>query len=150
MDGVADGDRPDPVPLAGHGLPDRDDVEGEDRVFLGRNGPEIGPDPVVEDVLVHRLHGLARAVDDDRLLPLPDQQVGHERDVLHVIEMAVRQEDVVDPQDLVELQAGGDRPRVDAQSIAEQEAGGLVSGELAAVTAEDADPHVAPFGDSRP
>ena len=87
---------------------------------------------------------------DDGLVPLADEKVGHERHVLHVIEVAMSQEDVVDPQDLVELEGGGDCPRVDAEGFVEQEAGRLVPGQLAAMTAEDADLHVPPFGNSRP
>ena len=148
MDRVAHRDRTDPVTLAGHRFPDRDDVEGEDRILLGGDHPEVGPDAVVEHVLVHRLHRLAGAVDDDGLLPLADEEVGHERHVLHVIEVAVGQEDVVDPQDLVQLERGGDRPRIDAERLVEQETGRLVSGQLAAMTAENADFHVAVSSDT--
>src|SRR3954464_7382471 len=149
MDGMPHGNRPDPQPLTDHGFGNRNRVEGEYGIVPGGNRPEVGPHPVVEDVPVHRLDGFARSVYDDRPAPLADQQIGHQRDVLDVIEMAVREEDVVDPQDLVELQGRSDRARVHAQRAVDEETGGLVPGELSAVTAEDANLHVASFSNPR-
>src|SRR5439155_25281199 len=88
-----------------------------------------------------RLRG---AVHEHPLLPLSDQQIGHQRDVLHVIEMRMGEEDVVDLEDVVELQGGGDRPAVDGQLLLDEESGGAVSGKLAAVAPEDLDAHQSP------
>src|SRR3954470_2824636 len=149
MDRMPHGNRPDPEPLTNDGFGNRNRVEGEYGIVPGGNRPEVRPHPVVEDIPVHRLDGFARSVYDDRPAPLADQQVGHQRDVLDVIEMAVREEDVVDPQDLVELQGRRDRARGAAQGVVGEETGGLGPGELAAVTAEDATLHVAPFSNPR-
>src|SRR6267378_2184790 len=141
IDRVVHRDGPDAVALAGHRVADGHLLEGDHRVLGGGDHAEVGPDAVVEDVLVHRLNRLGRTVDDDRLLPPTDQDVGHQRHVLHVIEMAVGEEDVVDLQDLVEPQDGGDRAAVHAQLPVDEEAGRAVLGQLSAVAAEDAQLH---------
>src|SRR5205823_9623906 len=69
------------------------------------------------------------------------QHVGHQRNVLHVIEVAVREEDVVDLQDLLEAQHGGDGAAVHAQLPVDEETRRAMLGKLSAVAAEDAQLH---------
>src|SRR5437762_5379613 len=58
--------------------------------------------------------------------------------------MRMGEEDVVDLEDVVELQGGGDRPAIDGQLLLDEESGGAVSGKLAAVAPEDLDAHQSP------
>jgi hypothetical protein len=74
-------------------------------------------------------------VDGDRLVAPADDQIRHQRQILHVIEMAVAHEDVVDLAELLERQRARERARVERQHAVHEEARGATRGKLTTMTA---------------
>jgi hypothetical protein len=82
--------------------------------------------------------------DGDRRLPPADDEVGEEREVLHVVEVAVGEDDVVHAGQRREVERGGQRAGVERERSVHEEAGAPAPGELTAVTAQHAEVHGSP------
>ena len=86
--------------------------------LLGRgNAGEVRPQRAVEHVLLERPGAGVARPDGDGRLPPADHQVGEQRQVLHVVEVAVGEDDVVDPRQRRQLERRGQRPGVQRQGI---------------------------------
>ena len=86
---------------------------------------------------LERVQRAPGGVDVHRFAAPPEDVVGERRQILHMIEVGVGDEDVVDLRLPVELEGAGERTRVDGQMPIDQEAGRAVTRGFAAMTAED-------------
>ena len=103
---------------------------------------EVRPEPPVEEAMrrsVSVAPGEAWTVTGRRRRPtMRSASSGH---VLHVVEVGVGEEDVVHPVELGEIEARGERARVERQPAVDEEAGAAVAAQLAAGGPQDPDPH---------
>src|SRR3990172_6632551 len=119
--------------------PRREGPDGERGAAGARDAGEVGPEPPVEDVLPQRSHASRRPVHHDGPVAVRGHEIGEERHVLHVVEVRVREQDVVDPEQLFQRERGGERAGVDGEAVVDEEARRPARAQLTAPAAEDAE-----------
>src|SRR6266850_2038483 len=122
--GVARGDRRDVASRQGNRFSDFDLLVAQKWRLGGRDLAEIGPDRPVEKMVAHDLDRGALGIDRERLGPHAAHRVDEERNRGHVVEVRVRDEDVVDQRELGERQVADAGAGVDQNVAVEKKGGG--------------------------
>ena len=126
-------------------LADLERHEAQHRVLGGGQPREVGPQVVVEEVVAQHGQRLRQRVHLDgggaARLAAAQHAVGQQRHAQHMVEMRVREQDVVDALQRVEREIADARSRVDQDVLVEQEAGGAAVARDRPGAAEDLDFH---------
>src|SRR6266853_5805027 len=89
--------------------------------FFGtRDLREIGPDAPVEDVTAQDIQRCRYGPKRERLVAHPPDGIDHERNARDVIEVRVREKDVIDEGEFGEREVGDPRPGVDENVVVEE------------------------------
>ena len=126
-------------------LADAERHEAQHRIFGGGQAREVGPELVVEQVVAQHGQRLGQRVHLDRggaaRLAAAQHAVGQQRHAQHVVQVRVREQDVVDAFQLVEREVADAGAGVDQHILVEQEAGGAAVARDRPGAAEDLDFH---------
>lgn len=146
-DGVLGGQRGDFALAEVRRLADLDRLVAHDGPLAARNFAEIRPDRPVEDVLAQDRQCRFGGVNDQRPVAQVGDGVDHQRQGGDVVEVRVRDEDMVDGRQFGERQVGRAGAGVDQDVVVDQHRrGALVAPADAAAAAEDSDFHLLSTG----
>jgi hypothetical protein len=142
----------DPPATERQRLADRKRFEPQQRMLGAGQAGEVGPDEAVEDVGAQCLQRLRQRVYSDRPAAAvltrqapPGHTVGQQADAQHMVEVRVRDQDVVDARHLVEREVADAGAGVDQHVVVEQKGGGAVASCDGAGATEHANLHVPIF-----
>lgn len=116
-------------------------VPQDGRLLVGDDGV-IGPDLPVEDVILEYLPGFARGVHGDVLLPQTDHGVRQQRHAGNMVEVRMREKNMVDAQHLLDAEVGRAGARIDQDVVIHQQRGGAQAATDTATVAQYLDYHL--------
>ena len=128
-------------PLISNGCSGVDLDELQHRREVVGQAREVGPGVVVEEVVLHRRDHFGDRVDAQGEAGRAEVVVDEEGQGAGVVEVRVRDQDVLDLDLLLERQGARDPARVEGEGVVDEERGHPVPGDVAAVTAEYLEPH---------
>src|SRR6266481_2360719 len=123
----------------------------KERLFAARDLREIGPDAPVEDVIAEDFQRSWNCPKRQWLVAHSADGIDHERNARDMIEVRMREEDVIDERELGEREVGDPRPGVDEDIVVEEHGRGTqVPASYPATATEDPQLHgLAPIAISR-
>ncbi len=98
-------------------------VQGQKGVLCRRDGGEVGPHRIVQDVVAQHLQHAGQPPSQGRRLSQTSDGVDHQRQTRDVVEVSVRQQDVLDAHHLGHAHPRGTRAGVDQHGVVDSIAG---------------------------